>query len=136
MLDNIGSVASIIGLGITLITLCMMLNIRGKIDRSLGKQRFLQQRNRILIELTEIRAAIRCIEGGDRAGLDELLLKLRELLLQLEHYRIWRPSDRLKLRQYTQFISKAYNGQKQCSCKEHVMRIDEVVAMVKAQAEV
>ena len=136
MLDNIGSVASIIGLGITLITLCMMLNIRGKIDRSLGKQRFLQQRNRIVMELTELRAPLRGMEGGDREGLDELLLKLRELLLQLGHYRIWRPSDRLKLKQYTQFISKAYNGQKQCSCKEHVMRIDEIVAMVKAQAEV
>jgi len=135
-MEQLGSIASIAGFVIALLTLCATLNIRGKIDRSLGKQRFLQQRNRIMMELTEIRAAIRCIEGDDCTGLDELLLKLRELLLQLGHYRIWRLSDRFKLKQYTQFISKAYNGQKQCSCKEHIMRIDEIVAMVKAQAEV
>jgi len=135
-METLGSIASIAGFIIALLTLCATLNIRGKIDRSLGKQRFLQQRNRIVMELTELRAAIRCMEGNDHSGLDELLLRLRELILQLGHFRIWRLSDRLKLRQYTQFISKAYNGEKQCSCKEHIMRIDEIVAMVKAQAEV
>jgi len=135
-MDNLGNIASIAGFIIALLTLLATLNIRGKIDRSLGKQRFLQQRNRIVMDLTEIRGAIRCIEGDDCTGLDELLLRLRELILQLGHYRIWRMTDRLKLKQHTQFISKAYNGQKQCSCKEHIMRIDEIVAMVKAQAEV
>ena len=137
MLDNLGNIAGIAGFLIAFLTLCATLNIRGKIDRSLGKQRFLQQREKLVTELSELRAAIRCVDGSDdRAGLDDLLLSLRELTLQLSHYRIWRISDRLKFKQYIGFISKAYNGQKQCSCKEHIMRIDEIVAMVKAQAEV
>jgi len=132
-MDNLGNWASIFGLVITMITLLAMLNIRGKIDRSLNKQRFLQQREKILAELFDIRAGIR---GGDNAGLDDLLLHTRELMLQLANYRIWRFGDRLKFKQFISFISKAYNGDKQCTRKEHIMRIDEVVAMVKAQAEV
>jgi len=134
-LDYLGSWASILGLIITIITLLMMLNIRSKIDRSLGRHRFLEQRETIITELNELRESIRC--GGDYGNeLDELLLRLRELLLQLANYRIWRISDRVRLEQSIRFLSKTYNGQKKCSCKEHVMRIDVIIAMVKAQAAI
>jgi len=136
-MDHFANIASIAGFLIAFLTLCATLNIRGKIDRSLGKQRFLQQREKLVAQLSELRTAIRCVDGsGDCTGLDDLLLNLRELILQLSHYRIWRIGDRVKFKQYISFISKAYNGEKQCSCKEHIMRIDEIVAMVKAQAEV
>ncbi|MCL2195237.1 MAG: hypothetical protein FWB76_04730 [Oscillospiraceae bacterium] len=133
-MDNLGNWASVLGLIITVITLLMMLNIRSKIDRSLGKHRFMEQRDVIITELNELREAIRC--GGDYGQLDEQLLRLRELLLQLANYRIWRPSDRVRLEQHIRFLSKTYNGEKKCSCKEHVMRIDVIIAMVKAQAAV
>jgi len=127
--------ASTFGLVFSLATLLATLNIRAKIDRSLGKQRFLQQREILLNQLVRIRQNIRCMDEND-CDLDDLLLNLRELLLQLVNYRIWRPVDRIRLKQFIDFLSKTYNGQKQCSCKEHIMRIDEIVAMVKAQAEV
>ncbi|MCL2531789.1 MAG: hypothetical protein FWE40_06500 [Oscillospiraceae bacterium] len=133
MLNYLGNWASILGLIITVLTLLMMLNIRGKIDRSLGKQRFLQQREGLLAELTEIRTCVR--ENAD-CDLDEHLLHLRELLLQLVNYRIWRIGDRLKLRQIISSLTKTYNGQKRTGRKAYVMYIDEVIAMVKAQAEV
>ena len=134
MLNYLGATASILGFFIALFTLVAALNIRGKIDRSLGKQRFLQQKENVLGQLMDIRARIRSNE--EMMNLDDLLLHLRELMLQLTNYRIWRASDKLKLKRYIDHISKAYNGQKQCSRKEHVMRIDEVIAMVKAQLEV
>ena len=132
-LDYLGNWASILGLIITIITLLMMLNIRGKIDRSLGKQRFMQQRENLLAEISAIR---KCIYEDAACDLDEHLLHLRELLLQLVNYRIWRMSDRLKLKQIITSLTKTYNGQKRTSRKAYVMYIDEVIAMVKAQAEI
>ena len=131
-LDYLGNWASILGLIITIITLLMMLNIRGKIDRSLGRQRFLQQRESLLAQLTTIR---QCIYEDTNCNLDDELLHLRELMLQLVHYRIWRLSDRYKFKQIIGSLTKTYNGQKRTSRKAYVMYIDEVIAMVKAQAD-
>lgn len=134
MLDYLGAIASILGFFIALITLMAALNIRGKIDRSLGKQRFLQQKEHVLAQLTDIRARI--LNNDESVSLENLLLHLRELMLQLTNYRIWRATDKLKFKRYIGYLSKAYNGAKPRSRKELVMRIDEVVAMVKAQLEV
>ena len=139
MIQHIANWACIIGFGITIITLLMTLNIRGKIDRSLGKQRFLQQRERIVADFTAVRNKLKYTEEDDSQARDACLLDLRALSLQLDHYRIWRLNDRLKLRQFIRFMSKAYmpdNPKVKISGKELVMRVDEIVAVVKAQAEV
>ena len=132
-MDYLGNLASISGLVIACLTLLATLNIRGKIDRSLGKQRFLQQREALLAQLAVIR---KCIYENADCNLDDQLLHLREVMLLLVNYRIWRMTDKLKLKRYIDYLSKAYNGAKPRSRKELVMRIDEVVAMVKAQLEV
>jgi len=132
-LDYLGNWASILGLIITIITLFMMLNIRAKIDRSLGKQRFLQQRENLTAELMTIRKSV---HEDPSCNLDDELLHLREIMLQLVNYRIWRMGDRMKLKQIIASLTKTYNGQKRTSRKAYVMYIDEVIAMVKAQAEV
>ena len=130
---------NIIALAITLITLLTTLNIRGKIDRSLGKQRFLQQREKIVAEFNAARQKVKYADGADAQSRDAVLLDLRTLALQLSHYRIWRAGDHLMLYKFTRFVSRAYMpdkpSEKACA-KELIMRVDELVAMVKAQAEV
>jgi len=134
MLQIIANWFSIFAFVITVFTLLMTLNIRSKIERSLGKQRFLQQRGRIVADFQALRSKIKC-QNGDAAD-GESLEELRVLLLSLTHYRIWRLKDRLYLKQFIGFASKVYSGEKQSNCKDLVMRIDEVVAIVKSQVEV
>jgi len=122
----------------TLITLLMTLNIRGKIDRSLGKQRFLQQRERIVADFTAVRNKLK-LAGEDEQARDVCLLDLRALSLQLDHFRIWRWNDRLKLKQFIRFMSKAYmpeSPKAKITGKELIMRVDEIVAIIKSQPEV
>jgi hypothetical protein len=114
----------------------MTLNIRGKIDRSLGKQRFLHQRERIVAEFAALRAKIKSIGEGDAEAMNAGLLELRALVLQLDHFKIWRPDDRMKLHRIIGFLKKAYDGKKHTTPKEIVLRIDEIIVVVKAQAEV
>ena len=135
MLQTMGSWASIICLVITVFTLLMTLNIRGKIDRSLGKQRFLQQREKIVAEFNTARMKLKYAEGDEQA-VSASLLELRAMTLQLDHYRIWRSKDWLKLRKFIKFFSRTYSGQKQATAKELMMRIDEIIVIVKSQAEV
>jgi len=132
MLQIIANWFSIFAFVITIFTLLMTLNIRSKIERSLGKQRFLQQRGRIVADFQAVRSKIKCQEEAD----GEVLEELRVLLLSLTHYRIWQPKDQLYLKKFIGFVSNAYSGKKQATCKDLVMRIDEVVAIVKSQVEV
>jgi len=129
----------VIGFAFTLITLLTTLNIRGKIDRSLGKQRFLQQREKIIAEFNAVRQKVKYADGADDQARDALLLDLRTLALTLSHFHIWRLGDRLRLARFIRFVSQAFMpdkpGAKTCA-KELIMRVDEVIAMVKAQAEV
>ena len=127
---------TLLGFIITLFTLTMTLNIRGKIERSLGKQRFLQQREKLLQQLNVIRAGILRPDETDR--LDARLLDLRALSLQLKHYSIWHMDDQRKLNRFIKYVAGAYNmdNGKSPKVKELVMRIDEIVAIVKAQSEV
>jgi hypothetical protein len=139
MIQHVANWACVIGFGITIITLLTTLNIRGKIDRSLGKQRFLQQREKIVADFGAARQRAKYADGADVQARDALLLDLRTLALQLSHFHIWRLGDRLKLRRFIRFVSRAYMPDKpgaKASAKELVMRVDEVVAIVKAQAEV
>ena len=130
---------NIVALAITVVTLLTTLNIRGKIDRSLGKQRFMQQREKIVGEFNAVRQKVKYADGADAQARDAMLLDLRMLALQLSHFHIWRMGDRLKLYRFTRFVSQAYMpdkpGEKVCA-KELIMRVDEIIAMVKAQAEV
>ena len=129
---------NIFGFAFAVVTLLTTLNIHGKIDRSLGKQRFLQQRDKIVAEFTDLRRrAAGAAEGGD--AMDAILLDLRGLALQLSHFRIWRWQDRRTLRAFIRYVSQAYLPDKpgeKASCKALIMRVEEIVAMVKAQAEV
>jgi len=132
MIQEIGSWASIICLVITVFTLMLTLNIRGKIERSLGKQRFLQQREKIVAEFAAVRGKIKALDKPDGEALEEL----RVLLLQLTHYRIWHVKELSYLKRLIGLITNAYSGKKQPTCKDLVMRIDEVVTIVKSQVEV
>ena len=130
---------NIIALAITVFTLLTTLNIRGKIDRSLGKQRFMQQRERIVAEFGAVRQKVKYADGADAQTRDAVLLDLRTLALTLSNFHIWRAGDRMKLYRFIRFVSQAYMpdkpGEKVCA-KELIMRVDEIIAMVKAQAEV
>ena len=132
VIQNIANWACIVGFVITLITLLTTLNIRGKIERSLGKQRFLQQRERIIFDFTALRTRIK---GGGEADA-EALEELRSLLLQMTHYRIWHLNERAYFKRFIAYLTKAYDGEKKAGAKGLVMRIDEVVAIVRAQTEV
>ena len=131
-IQTIGSWASIICLVITLFTLMLTLNIRGKIERSLGKQRFLQQREKIVADFAALRAKIKALDKPDSEALEEL----RVLLLQLTHFKIWHLKESAYFKRFIAFLTNVYNGKKQTTCKELVMRIDEVVTIVKSQVEV
>jgi len=123
----------------TIVTLLTTLNIRGKIDRSLGKQRFLQQREKIVASFAAARQRLVRADENTGDAMDSILLDLRTLALQLAHFHIWRLGDRLKLKQFIRFVSQAYMPDKpseRVSGKELIMRVDEIVAIVKAQAEV
>jgi len=129
----------VIGFAITLITLLTTLNIRGKIDRSLGKQRFMQQREKLVAEFNTVRSKVKYTDGADPQTRDAVLLDLRTLALTLSHFHIWRAGDRLMLYRFIRFVSQAYMPDKpdeKVCAKELIMRVDEIIAMVKAQAEV
>jgi len=132
MLQTVANWLCIFGFAITLVTLLMTVNIRGKIERSLGKQRFLQQRATIVSEFTAVRNRIK---GGEKMD-SEALEELRALLLQLTHYRIWHMSERMQMKKFIGFLSRAYSGEKRATGRELVLRIDEIIAVVKSQAEV
>ena len=139
MIQTLANWLCIAGFGFTLFTLVTTLNIRGKIDRSLGKQRFLQQREKIVSDFLAVRQEIALANDGGREELEPHLLELRALALQLSHYHIWHGKDAARLKQFIRYISKAYMPDKpggKLSGKELIMRVDEIVAIVKAQAEV
>jgi len=139
MIQNIVNWVCIFSFAITLVTLLMTMNIRGKIDRTLGKQRFLQQRGKIVADFTAIRGGVLRADENDRQAVEPLLLELRALALQLSHFHIWYWKDLRKLKQFIRFMSQAYMPDKpggKIAGKELVMRVDEIVAIVKAQAEV
>jgi len=139
MIQHIANWACIIGFCITIFTLLTTLNIRGKVDRSLGKQRFLQQREKIVADVTALRRKIAYAGGDGAQDMDAILLELRTLAMQLTHFHIWRWQDRRKLKQFIRYMSEAYMPDKpgaKSSAKALIMRIDELVALVKAQAEV
>jgi len=139
MIQHIANWACIIGFAFTLFTLLTTLNIRGKIDRSLGKQRFLQQREKIVADFIAIRSSVIRVDENDRQAMEPLLLELRAQALQLSHFHIWHWKDLQKLKQFIRYMSQAYMPDKpnvKLSGKEFVMRVDEIVAIVKAQAEV
>jgi len=139
MIQNVVNWVCIFSFAITLVTLLMTLNIRGKIDRTLGKQRFLQQRQRIVADFLAARDSVLRVDENDRQAMEPLLLELRALALQLSHFHIWRWQDRGMLQKFIRFMSQAYMPDKpggKISAKQLVMRVDEVVAIVKAQAEV
>ena len=132
MLEHIANWASIFGFLITIGTLLMALNIRGKIEHSLGRQRFLQQRGQIVADFAAVRAKVKGAEETD----GEVLEELRVLLLSLTHYKIWHFKERMHLDKFIAFISLVYSGQKRTTSNDLVMRIDEAVAIVKSQVEV
>jgi len=139
MIQTIANWVCLLSFAITLVTLLTTLNIRGKIDRSLGKQRFLQQREKIVADFTAMRRGVLQTDEGDRQAMEAFLLDLRALALQLSHFHIWHPADRRKVQQFIRFMSQAYMPDKpgeKVSGKELAMRVDEIVAIVKAQAEV
>jgi len=139
MIQNIVNWVCIFSFAITLVTLLTTLNIRGKIDRTLGKQRFLQQREKIVADFTAVRQNVLRTDEKDRPAMEPFLLDLRALALQLSHFHIWSPADRKMLQKFIRLMSQAYMPDKpgeKVSGKELVMRVDEIVAIVKAQAEV
>jgi len=128
----------VIGFILTLITLAMTLNIRGKIEQTLGKQRFLQQREELISSFKNIRLKIADLDAEGERRKENVhistayVLDLRALTLRLTHLKIWKLADRLVFWRFIRRIAPKMH----ISGAELVMKIDEIIAIVESQAVV
>ena len=137
-LASVNNWLGVIGFVMTMATLVMTLNIRGKIAQTLGKQRFLQQREELISSFENIRMKIADLDAeGERSKTNvhisaAYILDLRALTLRLAHLKIWKLADRLVFLRFIRRIAPKMH----ISGVELVMRIDEIIAIVESQAVV
>ena len=162
IIANLNNWLGVIGFVMTMATLFMTLNIRRRIEQTLGKQRFLQQREEVLGAFRDLRA--QSYKIVDREEETTFLHNLRAITLRLEHFKIWSFSERVPIHSLTKRLTKilsppsfwyrmrremevkkmakrgcgmkANYDRQVASANELVMRIDEIVAIVESHADI
>jgi len=151
----------VIGFVITLATLAMTLNIRGQIEKSRGKQRFLEMRDGFLNDLTAIRLKLMAAEKtlrnpkemlwtpaalydglqvSDAPVSEAVLLELHALAAKLLRLRIWKHDDQAFIRDIVRSIEKGFSNKKGSEnyhvSKNLLVIINQLIAIVDAQSVV
>ena len=135
---------SIAGFFITLVTLFMTLNIRGKIEQTMRRQRFQQQGDRIYLKLKRIRDEVHQSNEYDkpvRKFPSPTLLCLRELTLQLIYFKLWNRSEHQRMRRFVHQLEQAASPKaafplpKKYTAKDLIMGLDEIIAIVESRKE-
>ena len=143
IIANVNNWLGIIGFIITLATLLMTLNIRGRIEQTLGKQRYIEQRDIILSKLQQIRTRLNGEIDKNRNCLADdmppsIFLDLRALILQLKRFKVWRKSDREELDRFIATLSSLISGTRSDNparlVVRLVLRLDVVIAIVEANS--
>jgi len=133
-----GSWASILGLLISVGTLLMALNIKGKIEQSLRKKQYQQQQGRILSSIKQIRDGIYAAQEYDRPVREypsQTILNIRELVLQLYYFKLWKRSEERRMRNFVKLLEQSASKASKATAKDLVMAMDEIIAIVESHAE-
>jgi len=150
IITNMDGWLGVIGFVMTIATLLMTLNIRGKIEQTLGKQRFAQQREDILENFASIRDDIINIRADDCdiGGLPaRFMYDLRALALRLIHFKIWKFKERGTLRRFIDYLNgrsavkevffeSTREREDRRKIKHLVRKVDEVIAIVDSHADI
>jgi|GEM_PF-6606531 len=131
---------SILGCIVSVSTLLMALNIRKKVEQSLRRKQFQQQRGRILLDIKQIRGELYEAQEYDRLIKEypaQTILNIRELVLQLFYFKLWRLSEERCMQRFVTLLeeSTAAVKPKKYTAKDMLMALDEIVAIVESHAE-
>ena len=131
---------SILGFLISVGTLLMALNIRKKVEQSLRRKQFQQQRGRILMNIKQIRSEIYEAQEYDRLIKDypsQTILSMREQVLQLVYFRLWRRGEEQHMQRFAKLLEEATAAvkPKKYTAKDMLMALDEIIAIVESHAE-
>jgi len=130
---------SILGCLISVGTLLMALNIRKKVEQSLRRKQFQQQRGRILTNIKQIRSEIYDAQEYDRLVKDypsQTILDMREQVLQLVYFRLWRRSEERRMQRFATLLAESTAAKpKKYTAKDMLMALDEIIAIVESHAE-
>jgi len=136
---SVGSWASILGLLISVGTLLMALNIKGKIGQSLRRQRYQQQSGKILLDLKAVREQIYGAREYEKPAKDypsQTILHIRELVLQIYYFKLWRYGEERRMKQLVRLLEQAAAGRApKTTAKELLMALDEIIAIVESHTE-
>jgi hypothetical protein len=145
MIANLNNWLGVIGFVLTLATLAMTLNIRGKLSKTVDKQQFLKEREEILKRLVECYNAI--LTPSDQEPYQEILLLVQRNIEQLANYDIWAWSVKQKIHKFSDALSlyiTAYVSGCSFSGKRYYIRtevdllqeLNKIIAMVKKESTV
>jgi len=131
---------SILGCLISVSTLLMALNIRKKVEQSLRRKQFQQQRGRILLDIKQIRGELYEAQEYNRLIKEypaQTILNIRELVLQLFYFKLWRLSEERCMQRFVTLLeeSTAAVKPKKHTAKDMLMALDEIIAIVESHAE-
>jgi len=138
VLSSIGSWASILGFFIAVGTLLMALNIKSKVEQSLRKKQYQQQRGRILLNIKRIRDEVYNAQEYERPVKDfpsQTILNIRELVLQLYYFNLWKLIERQHMKRFVRLLEQASSRTSKTTAKDLVMGLDEIIAIVESHAE-
>lgn len=138
VLSIVGSWASILGFFITIGTLLMAVNIKKKIEQSLRRKQYQQQRGRILLNIKEIRDGIYDAQEYNRLVKEypcQTILNIRELVLQLYYFKLWRWGEERRMLEFMKLLEQAAGRTSKSTAKDLVMALDEIIAIVESHAE-
>ena len=138
LLSSVGNWASILGFFITVGTLTMALNIRKKIEQTLRRQRYQQQRGRILLDIKTIREQIYGAQEYEKPAKEypsQTILHVRELVLQLYYFKLWRYSEGWRMKQLVRLLEQASSKASKSTAKDLLMALDEIIAIVESHTE-
>jgi len=127
LIPTLSDYLSIIGFLITVVTLVMMINIRGKLSKTLDKQQFLKDRNEILKNLAGIYDTVQVNEvakwavpqnSGCFDDFINALLEIQRDTAQLENYKFWSSDARRKIGDFSEVLSDYIHLIDDCSRPE------------------